>query len=150
MYVGKSELEAIATWFNLVDSETVAQANGLKEWQMPEGNWCWGWGFQNEDMPHTESDPTQVRYTTNSYGRGIFSLDGRHQPLGTDSIDLGDGDLRSAVLGLSTYYCETTGRRDYERYCHQEGMRVGSKASILSFMDTCVAKDRMRMRVYAR
>lgn len=29
MYVGKSELEAIATWFNLVDSETVAQAQGL-------------------------------------------------------------------------------------------------------------------------
>lgn len=150
MYFNKSELEAIATWFNLVDSETVAQALGLNAHQMPAGHWCWGWDFQNEDLPHTESDPTQVRYTTNSYGHGIFSLDGRHQPLGTGSIDLGDGDLRSAVLGLSTYYCETTGRRDYERYCHQEGMRVGSKASILSFMDTCVAKDRMRMRLYAR
>lgn len=118
MYFNKSELEAIATWFNLVDSETVAQALGLNTHQMPAGHWCWGWDFQNEDMPHTESDPTQVRYTTNSYGRGVFSLDGRNQPLGTDSIDLGDGDLRSAVLGLSTYYCETTGRCDYERYCH--------------------------------
>lgn len=29
-------------------------------------------------------------------------------------------------------------------------MRLGSKASILSFMDTCVTKDRMRMRLYAR
>lgn len=150
MYFNKSDLEAIATWFNLADSETVAQAQGLNTHQMPAGHWCWGWDLQNEDMPHTELDPTQVRYTTNSYGRGMFSLDGQRQYLGTDSIDLGDGDLRSAVLGLSTYYCETTGRRDYERYCHQEGMRVGSKASILSFMDTCVAKDRMRMRLYAR
>lgn len=40
MYFNKSDLEAIATWFNLVDSETVAQALGLNVHQMPAGHWC--------------------------------------------------------------------------------------------------------------
>ena len=128
------------------NTETVVQAKGLNVHQMPAGHWCWSWTWdlQDEGQPRTKPDPTRVTFTTNSRGRGAFSLDGQRQWLGTNSIDLGTGDLRSAVLELSAYLCEYTERDSYEAYCRREGMRVGSQSSILSFAYECATRSGRR------